>query len=191
MGTTNLIGKTVSKCIHITLRFLHYLLCITLHGVLHLYAPIYIYMHIQIELLCIILHAVLHLYAFIHIYMHIQIDNLDREKVWARSLEGQEYMPGLVGLNNMKNNDYVNVAVQILARVVPIRNYFLDASNYSSSKSILVKRFGELLRKIWNPRNFKGQVCTSHNTNNGENEYTVNNGHDNDFIVDKVGHDMV
>ena len=78
--------------------------------------------------------------------------------VWARSLEGQEYMPGLVGLNNMKNNDYVNVAVQILARVVPIRNYFLDASNYSSSKSILVKRFGELLRKIWNPRNFKGQV---------------------------------
>lgn len=67
-------------------------------------------------------------------------------------------MPGLVGLNNMKNNDYVNVAVQTLARVVPIRNYFLDASNYSSSKSILVKRFGELLRKIWNPRNFKGQV---------------------------------
>lgn len=93
--------------------------------------------------------------------MHLQIDSLDREMVWARSLEGQEYMPGLVGLNNMKNNDYVNVAVQILARVVPIRNYFLDASNYSSSKSILVKRFGELLRKIWNPRNFKGQVSTS------------------------------
>lgn len=87
-----------------------------------------------------------------------QIESLDREVVWARSLEGQEYMPGLVGLNNMKNNDYVNVAVQILARVVPIRNYFLDASNYSSSKSVLVKRFGELLRKIWNPRNFKGQV---------------------------------
>lgn len=88
----------------------------------------------------------------------LQIANLDNEKVWARSLEGQEYMPGLVGLNNMKNNDYVNVAVQILARVVPIRNYFLDASNYSSCKSILVQRFGELLRKIWNPRNFKGQV---------------------------------
>lgn len=87
-----------------------------------------------------------------------QIESLDREVVWARSLEGQEYMPGLVGLNNMKNNDYVNVAVQILARVVPIRNYFLDASNYSSSRSVLVKRFGELLRKIWNPRNFKGQV---------------------------------
>ncbi len=68
-------------------------------------------------------------------------------------------MPGLVGLNNMKNNDYVNVAVQILARVVPIRDYFLDASNYTSCKSVLVQRFGELLRKIWNPRNFKGQVC--------------------------------
>lgn len=91
-------------------------------------------------------------------FKHEEIANLDIEKVWARSLEGQEYMPGLVGLNNMKNNDYVNVAVQILARVVPIRNYFLDASNYSSCKSILVQRFGELLRKIWNPRNFKGQV---------------------------------
>ena len=88
----------------------------------------------------------------------LQIANLDKEVVWARSLEGQEYMPGLVGLNNMKNNDYVNVAVQILARVVPIRNFFLDASNYASCKSLLVQRFGELLRKIWNPRNFKGQV---------------------------------
>lgn len=91
-------------------------------------------------------------------FKHEEIASLDREVTWARSLEGQEYMPGLVGLNNMKNNDYVNVAVQILARVVPIRNYFLDATNYASCKSILVQRFGELLRKIWNPRNFKGQV---------------------------------
>jgi U4/U6.U5 tri-snRNP-associated protein 2 len=30
-------------------------------------------------------------------------------------------MPGLVGLNNMKANDYVNVVVQMLARVGPIR----------------------------------------------------------------------
>lgn len=126
-------------------------------------------------------------------YIHIQIDNLDRDKVWARSLEGQEYMPGLVGLNNMKNNDYVNVAVQILARVVPIRNYFLDASNYSSSKSILVKRFGELLRKIWNPRNFKGQVCARHSYcySDSDRDHSNNsNGSDNDNSSDNNNHEQ-
>ena len=68
-------------------------------------------------------------------------------------------MPGLVGLNNMKANDYVNIVVQMLARVVPIRNFFLlPEVNYPGCKSVLVQRFGELMRKLWNPRNFKGQV---------------------------------
>jgi hypothetical protein len=38
------------------------------------------------------------------------------------------------------------------------RDYFLNAENYKHSKSVLLSRFGELLRKIWNPSNFKGQV---------------------------------
>ncbi len=45
----------------------------------------------------------------------------------------------------------------MLARVVPLRDFFLVPANYSSSRSQLVQRFGELMRKIWNPRNFKGQ----------------------------------
>jgi hypothetical protein len=40
---------------------------------------------------------------------------------WARALDGSEYMPGLVGLNNMKQNDYANVVAQALIRVHPIR----------------------------------------------------------------------
>ena len=84
---------------------------------------------------------------------------MDREARWVRALDGTEYMPGLVGLNNMKANDYVNVAVQIMARVVPIRNFFLlPAVHYPNCRSVLVQRFGELMRKLWNPRNFKGQV---------------------------------
>ena len=67
-------------------------------------------------------------------------------------------MPGLLGLNNMKHNDYVNVLVQILSRVAPVRNVFLQPSNFNDSMSPLTIRFGELLRKMWNPRNFKGQV---------------------------------
>ena len=47
---------------------------------------------------------------------------------------------------------------QALARVTPIRDFFLIPANYGAVKSLLVQRFGELLRKMWNPRNFKGQV---------------------------------
>lgn len=89
----------------------------------------------------------------------MQVARMDSEARWVRALDGTEYMPGLVGLNNMKANDYVNVAVQMMARVVPIRNFFLLAeANYPDCKSVLVQRFGELMRKLWNPRNFKGQV---------------------------------
>ena len=83
---------------------------------------------------------------------------MDRESRWVRALDGTEFMPGLVGLNNMRANDYVNVCVQIMARIVPIRNFFLLPENYAGCKSALVQRFGELMRKLWNPRNFKGQV---------------------------------
>ena len=88
----------------------------------------------------------------------VQMSRLDQEVTWSRSLDGNEYMPGLLGLNNMKHNDYANAAVQILSRVGPVRDFFLQASNYADVSSPLVQRFGELLRKMWNPRNFKGQV---------------------------------
>lgn len=83
---------------------------------------------------------------------------LDSSVSWARTLEGAEYMPGLLGLNDMRANDYANVIIQVLVRVVPLRNFFLRPSNYAGVRSQLVDRFGELVRKIWNPRNFKGQV---------------------------------
>lgn len=86
------------------------------------------------------------------------VSKLDGGVSWARALDGSEYMPGLVGLNNMKQNDYANVVVQALIRVWPIRDFFLRPENYASCQSLLVQRFGELVRKVWNPRAFKGQV---------------------------------
>jgi len=38
------------------------------------------------------------------------------------------------------------------------RDYFLQPSNYPNCRTTLVSRFGELMRKMWNPANFKGQV---------------------------------
>ena len=49
--------------------------------------------------------------------------------------------------------------------MTPLRNYFLDENNYISIKLppgdimyLLSQRFGELMRKMWNPRNFKAHV---------------------------------
>ena len=37
-------------------------------------------------------------------------------------------------------------------------DFFLLPANYAHVKSPLVKEFGALLRKMWSPHNFKGQV---------------------------------
>lgn len=50
-----------------------------------------------------------------------EVARLDTAVTWARALDGTEFMPGLVGLNNMKRNDYANVVIQTLVRIVPIR----------------------------------------------------------------------
>merc|ERR1711977_20665 len=83
---------------------------------------------------------------------------LDKSIHWSRALDGSEYMPGLIGLNNMKANDYVNVVLQILARVRPIRDFFLSSAQYHDISLPLVQRTSELLKKIWHPKQFKGQV---------------------------------
>ncbi|EDV22247.1 U4/U6.U5 tri-snRNP-associated protein 2 [Trichoplax sp. H2] len=94
-----------------------------------------------------------------------QIEVIDKIAKLSRTLEGKTYLPGMVGLNNIKANDYCNVILQALAHVVPLRNYFLQENNYKNTKRPpgdtsfrLVQRFGELIRKIWNPSNFKTHI---------------------------------
>ncbi|KAG6494760.1 U4/U6.U5 tri-snRNP-associated protein 2-like [Zingiber officinale] len=87
-----------------------------------------------------------------------QVLHLDENRQWSRALDGSNYLPGMVGLNNIKETDFVNVTIQSLMRVTPLRNFFLIPENYQHSKSPLIHRFGELTRKIWHARNFKGQV---------------------------------
>ncbi|XP_065347012.1 ubiquitin carboxyl-terminal hydrolase 39 [Cloeon dipterum] len=93
------------------------------------------------------------------------IKNLDISSKLSRAIDGTMYLPGIVGLNNIKENDYCNVILQALSHVSPLRDYFLEEKNYSSIKRppgdssyLLVQRFGELMRKLWNPRNFKAHV---------------------------------
>ncbi|KAF9574643.1 hypothetical protein EC968_005873 [Mortierella alpina] len=85
-----------------------------------------------------------------------QVKMLDKNSGQSFDLNRKPYLPGFIGLNNVKANDYVNVVIQVLAHIPPIRDYFMLQN--LDSKSELVKRFSTLVRKIWNPAAFKGQV---------------------------------
>ncbi|XP_029819793.1 U4/U6.U5 tri-snRNP-associated protein 2 [Manacus vitellinus] len=93
------------------------------------------------------------------------IAHLDKQAKLSRAYDGTTYLPGIVGLNNIKANDYANAVLQALSNVPPLRNYFLEEENYRRIQRppgdimfLLVQRFGELMRKLWNPRNFKAHV---------------------------------
>ncbi|SPN97619.1 related to SAD1 - SnRNP assembly defective [Cephalotrichum gorgonifer] len=90
-------------------------------------------------------------------YTKREVMDLDRVKRTAWTYGGhKEYTPGFVGMNNIKENDYLNVVIQALSHVPPLRNYFLLED--FSSRSELVQRTSTLFRKIWNPRAFKAHV---------------------------------
>lgn len=98
-------------------------------------------------------------------FIEEHIQQLDTNLKPSRAIDGSLYHPGIVGLNNIKANDYCNVILQALSHVTPIRNFFLREENYikvkrppGDSSFLLVQRFGELMRKLWNPRNFKSHV---------------------------------
>ena len=85
-----------------------------------------------------------------------EVKALDREPNPAWDLLGKKYYPGFVGLNNIKANDYLNVVVQALSHVGPLRNFLMLED--LSSRPQLIQRFSTLVRKIWNSKAFKPHV---------------------------------
>ncbi|RPA83063.1 cysteine proteinase [Ascobolus immersus RN42] len=91
-------------------------------------------------------------------YTKQDVQKLDKrifEDKW--DLAGKKYTPGFVGLNNIKQNDYLNVVVHALSHVAPLRNFLLLTQLPPSAPEIL-QRFSILIRKIWNTRAFKSHV---------------------------------
>ncbi|KAJ7016843.1 spindle pole body protein [Mycena alexandri] len=72
-------------------------------------------------------------------------------------LANKVYLPGYVGLNNIKRNDHMNVIIHSLLHIPPLRDYLL-LSDFRGKESELLKRFAGLAKKLWNPRLFKSQV---------------------------------
>ncbi|PFH52319.1 hypothetical protein AMATHDRAFT_140601 [Amanita thiersii Skay4041] len=69
----------------------------------------------------------------------------------------KSYLPGYIGLNNIKKNDHMNVIIHSLLHIPPLRDYLL-LSNFHQKEPELLKRFAGLAKKLWNPRLFKSQV---------------------------------
>jgi U4/U6.U5 tri-snRNP-associated protein 2 len=90
-------------------------------------------------------------------------EDLQKLDTWAtpvRGLDGSEYLVGLMGLNDIRSNA-VNCVLQALVHVPPLRDFFLvppPALTAAAARSALVASFGELVRKLWNPRAFRGHV---------------------------------
>ncbi|GFE54812.1 ubiquitin carboxyl-terminal protein [Babesia ovis] len=87
------------------------------------------------------------------------VDNIDTKIVYGKALDGTDFIPGCIGLNNLKKTDYFNVIIQAICSVASIRNYLLllDADRIQPPDSV-VTTLVELIRKIYNTKNFKGIV---------------------------------
>ncbi|KAG4303815.1 hypothetical protein PORY_002778 [Pneumocystis oryctolagi] len=89
-------------------------------------------------------------------YTKEQVMTMDTNTEPSYDLDNKKYFPGFVGLNNIKQNNYLNCVIQALSHVTPFRNYFI-LENFSG-KSELVQRLSILIRKIWNAKAFRGHV---------------------------------
>ena len=89
-------------------------------------------------------------------YTKDQILSLDSSPKESYDLLRKPYWPGYIGINNIKENDYSNIIVQILAHVTPLRDFLLIGNIKKYPESI--NRLSLLVRKIWNPRAFKAHV---------------------------------
>ncbi|KAJ1976565.1 U4 U6.U5 tri-snRNP-associated protein [Dimargaris verticillata] len=91
----------------------------------------------------------------------VQVDTMVKPSL---DVHRKPYLPGYIGVNNIKANDYVNVVIQALAHVTPLYHYFLQTAPavVPASPSLavdLVQQFSLFVRKLWNPRAFKAQVA--------------------------------
>lgn len=92
-------------------------------------------------------------------YSKEEVENIDKLLNYGKALDGTDFIPGLVGLNNLKKTDYFNVIIQMLCVVSPMRSHMLllDLSNSQRPDPVL-QTFSDLMKKIYNTRNFKGIV---------------------------------
>jgi U4/U6.U5 tri-snRNP-associated protein 2 len=80
----------------------------------------------------------------------------------SHTLSSTPYLPGYIGLNNIKKSDYLNVILQLLLHVPPLRTFLLNPNSPELQEerrpTELVQRLSTLCKRFWNPRLFKAQI---------------------------------
>mmetsp|Transcript_23610 Transcript_23610/g.42677 ORF Transcript_23610/g.42677 Transcript_23610/m.42677 type:complete len:505 (-) Transcript_23610:43-1557(-) len=88
-----------------------------------------------------------------------EIEYMSTRVRYSKALDGTDYIPGCIGLNNIQDSDYQNVVIQMLCAVTPIRNMLLAWQPPPERKpDPVMLTFAQLFRKMYNQRNFKGLV---------------------------------
>ncbi|AFZ80655.1 ubiquitin carboxyl-terminal hydrolase, putative [Theileria equi strain WA] len=87
------------------------------------------------------------------------VEKISKEVLYGKALDGTDFIPGCIGLNNLKNTDFFNVIIQMFCCIVPLRNKLLlmDVERVQPPDAVL-STLVELVRKNFNPHNFKGIV---------------------------------
>ncbi|KAJ2452176.1 U4 U6.U5 tri-snRNP-associated protein [Coemansia sp. RSA 2336] len=92
-------------------------------------------------------------------YSKLAIASLDSQERQAFDLQGKPYLPGYVGLNRIKRNSFMNVVIQLLAHVEPLRNMLLSSEEgVGKQPDVLLSKLSLLVRKIWHAQKFKAHV---------------------------------
>ncbi|XP_049848908.1 U4/U6.U5 tri-snRNP-associated protein 2-like [Schistocerca gregaria] len=90
-----------------------------------------------------------------------EIEIIDKEVITSRTLDGHQYICGVAGLNTLNKADHINTSIQALAHLPKVRNFFFKQSNYCHpdyKATELISRFGILIRKLWNPHNWRSHI---------------------------------
>ena len=87
-----------------------------------------------------------------------EIEDLNQNTLLARDVHGGSYLPGFIGLNNLKHTDFINVTLHALSHITPLRNFFLDPSNYNLCSNDICQSFGVIVRKLWSRNNLKSFI---------------------------------
>ncbi|GJQ14898.1 hypothetical protein GpartN1_g6689.t1 [Galdieria partita] len=89
-----------------------------------------------------------------------QVEELDTRIVKFRTLEGKVRYQGVLGMSNLQATDYINVVLQALVRIKPLRDFFLmyPMEKEKIIEYPLIASLGEFMRKFWNPKPFRSQI---------------------------------
>lgn len=66
------------------------------------------------------------------------VAKLDKRKEFVHALDGTDYLPGLIGLNNTKHTDWLNALVQALNFIPMFRDKFIVDQNWDHSLKAIV-----------------------------------------------------